>query len=132
MTSARTLPIEDVRPTQLYLSAKKLRRVLEWFDFDEPNHGSLPAFEHDGRWYLSDGHTRAFAAYLAGAETLRIERDREIREAYDFGLYLECVDWCRDADVESVADLRGRVLEPETYEAQWLERCRRARSRPED
>ena len=131
MTSARTLPIEDVRPTQLYLSAEKLRRVLEWFDFADPNHGTLPAFEHDRGWHLSDGHTRAFAAYLAGTETLRIVRDREVREADDFGLYLECVDWCRDADVESVADLRGRVLEPDTYEVRWLERCRHARSRRE-
>ena len=31
---SRELPISDVRPTQLYISRKKLAEVLEWFDVD--------------------------------------------------------------------------------------------------
>ena len=122
----RRLPIGDVRPTQLYLSSEKLAGVLEWFDFDEPNYGSLPAFEHEGTWYLSDGHTRAFAAALAGADALRIERDDGVREESDFEVYLACIDWCEDAGLETVRDLSGRVVGPETYEERWVDRCRRA------
>lgn len=122
---SRSLPLDDVRPTQLYLSSEKLAGVLEWFDFDDPNYGRLPAFEHDGEWYLSDGHTRAFAAVLAGEERLRIERDPAVREEYDFDVYLACIDWCAEAGVETVRDLRGRVVEPETFVAQWVERCQR-------
>jgi len=122
----RRIGIEDLRPSQLYLSAAKLASVLDEFDDEGPDYGPLPAFEHEGEWYLSDGHTRAFAAYLVGADRVRIERDHEVREVYDFDLYLTCIDWCREADVRTVSDLAGRVLDHETFEEQWIERCRRA------
>lgn len=124
----RRLPLSAVRPTQLYLSSAKLADVVEWFDFDDPDYDPLPAFEHDGEWYLADGHTRAFAAHLAGAETLRVERDETIREEYDFDVYLACIDWCAEASVETVRDLRGRVVEPESYETLWIERCERVKT----
>lgn len=119
----RRLPLGAVRPTQLYLSSEKLAAVVDWFDFDDPNYEPLPAFEHEGAWYLADGHTRAFAAALAGAETLRIERDAEVREKYDFEVYLACIDWCGEAGVETVLDLAGRVVGPETYRRLWVDRC---------
>jgi hypothetical protein len=118
-----TLPLDEVAPTQLYLSSEKLAGVLAWFDFDEPNYDPLPVFEHEGQWYFSDGHTRAFAAALAGAETLRVERDEQVREEYEFEVYLACLDWCADAGIETIHDLHGRVVDPETYEKRWVERC---------
>lgn len=121
---ARRLPIEDVHPTQLYLSSEKLAAVVDWFDFDAPRDDPLPAFEHEGEWYLSDGHTRAFAAWLAGADRIAVERDPEVREAYDFDVYLTCIEWCAEEGVETIPDLRGRVVEPATYEAVWVDRCR--------
>jgi len=128
---SRELPISDVRPTQLYISREKLAGVLEWFDVDTVEYEPLPAFEHDGSWYLSDGHTRAFAAYLAGEDTLWIRRDGEAREEYDFELYLQCIEWCEDTGVDSVADFRGRILEPETFRERWIERCNRAAGDPQ-
>lgn len=123
---SRHIAVEDLQPTQLYLSAAKLASVLEEFDGGGPPVGPLPAFEYQGEWYLSDGHTRAFAAYLGGAETIRIERDREVREVYDVDLYLTCIDWCREAGVRSIPDLTGRILDHETFEEKWIERCHRA------
>lgn len=120
---ARPLALEAVRPTQLYLSSTKLAAVLERFDFDEPGYGTLPAFEHDGEWYLSDGHHRAFVAWLAGVETVRVERDERLREEYDLDVYLACISWCEEAGIETVADLRGRIVGPEAYEKRWIERC---------
>lgn len=120
---SRRQPLAAVRPTQLYLSSEKLAAVCEWFDFEDPNDEPLPAFEHEGSWYLADGHTRAFATYLAGAETLRIYRDEDLREEYDFEVYEACIEWCADAGVETVADLRGRIVGPVTFEAVWIERC---------
>jgi hypothetical protein len=125
---SRSLPIDEVRPTQLYLSAEKLSAVLGSAD-GSLDPGVLPAFEYDGEWHFSDGHTRAFAASLGGVEELRIERDREVREAYDFDLYRECIEWCRRAGVQSVADFSGRVLPHEEFEEAWIERCRRRRER---
>jgi hypothetical protein len=118
----KRLPIEAAYPTQLSLSSEKLAGVFEWFDFDSPNDHSLPAFDYDGDWSLSDGHSRAFAAELAGAETLCIEEDDAVREEYDFEVYRQCIQWCADAGVESISDLSGRVVEPETYETRWIGR----------
>lgn len=120
-------PIEDIRPTQLYLSSEKLADVLAWFDVDEPNYGTLPAFEHEGEWYLSDGHTRAFVASLSGAQTLRLERDEELREIYDFDAYLRAISWCAEEGIETVRDLHGRVVEPDSYQELWIDRCQRAK-----
>lgn len=122
--------MDQLRPTQLYLSSEKLEAVVEWFDFDDPRYGALPAFTHDGDWYLADGHTRAFVAYLAGAETFRVERDDDVREEYDFEEYLTCIEWCSEAGVETIPDLCGRIVSPETYEERWLERCRHAADDP--
>lgn len=119
----RHIALSELGPTQLYLSSGKLSDVFEWFDFDDPNYGTLPAFEHGGKWYLSDGHSRAFVANLAGVEEIQIHRDENIREEYDFDVYLECIRWCEDAGVETVRDLAGRVVEPETFEAVWVARC---------
>ena len=119
---ARELPLADVHPSQLYLSSEKLADVLAWFDFDDPEYGPLPAFEQEGEWYLSDGHTRGFAAYLAGEEALSVERDPAVREKYDFDVYLACLSWCDEQGVESVADFRGRIVEPETFKEVWIDR----------
>ncbi|WP_255193145.1 histone acetyltransferase [Natronobeatus ordinarius] len=129
---ARRLPLSELRPTQLYLSSEKLAGMLEWFDVDDPNYEPLPVFEHDGAWYLSDGHTRAFATALAGAETIRVERDRTVLEEFDFDAYLTCIDWCAAAGVETVRDLHGRVVGPETYEREWVQRCQRFAERSDE
>ena len=120
-----TVPVTELRPSQLYLSAAKLRAVLEWFDVDEPTYGPLAAFRHDGEWYLADGHTRAFVAWLAGADRFPVERDRSVRTDHDFAVYRRCVEWCAEAGVRTVPDLRGRVVGPDAYERRWVERCRR-------
>lgn len=120
------IPLDSVRPTQLYLSTEKLAAVLEWFDPEKPSYDPLPAFEYEGQPYLADGHTRAFVAWLAGVETLRIDHDPSIRTEYDFDLYRTCIQWCADAGVQTVPDLAGRLLGPEQYETKWIERCQRA------
>ena len=50
---------------------------------------------------------------------------------YDFELYLQCIEWCEDTGVDSVADFRGRILEPETFRERWIERCNRAAGDPQ-
>lgn len=121
-----TVPIDEVRPSQLYLNSAKLTSVIDWFDFDEPDYWALPVLEHGGNPYLTDGHTRAFVAYLAGVEELRIVRDDTAFDRTDRLLYHECLEWCANAGVMTVSDLAGRVLGPATYEEMWINRCHRA------
>lgn len=125
---AFALPVDDVHPTQLLVSAAKLRSVLDWLDSDDPSYDPLPVLDFDGDWYLSDGHTRALALYLAGDPELRVERDPD-RDELDIALYRECVTWCAAEQVTAVPDLVGRVVSAETHEREWIERCERAAER---
>ncbi|WP_415382533.1 histone acetyltransferase [Halosimplex sp. TS25] len=124
-----TIPPSDLRPTQLYVNAAKLGTVLKRLDGPDHQFGPLPIYEFDGERYLTDGHTRAFAAYLTGTETVSVEYDENLAEEHDLALYRECIRWCEDAGVERVSDFTGRVLAPDEYERKWLDRCSRAAER---
>lgn len=120
-----TVPIDEPHPSQLYVDAARLRGVLEWFDFDAPEYEPIPVLDLDAELVLSDGHTRAVAAYLSGADTLEVVPDSD-RETLDLDLYRDCVTWCREASVTRVADLVGRVVSRETFLEDWVARCQAA------
>lgn len=67
-----TVPIGEVQPSQLLVSSAKLAAVVERFDFDDPDYGVLPVREIAGERVLTDGHTRAVRAALAGNDELRV------------------------------------------------------------
>ncbi len=61
------LALIDIQPSQLYLSAKKLARVLDWWrPLQLDTLSALPIKRLNGRVIFTDGHTRAFAAYRMG------------------------------------------------------------------
>lgn len=133
MADAFTLPIERAQPSQLLVSAGKLGVVLDSFDPDAPvaSVDPLPCFlpgdvpfAVEGDVLLADGHTRALATVLAGADELRVDRvpDAERRDL-SLDVYETCVGWCVDAGVTEPADLVGQVVSAETYEFEWVERC---------
>lgn len=120
---ARRVPIGRPQPSQLYLNGRKLALATEWFDFDEPAYDPVPVVGLTGELVLTDGHTRAALAWLAGADELLVENDPDA-DALDLPTYRTCVGWCRDAGVTAVGDLAGRVVNADTFEAEWVERCR--------
>ncbi|MFC4405570.1 hypothetical protein [Haloarchaeobius iranensis] len=117
------LPLDEPQPSQPYLNRGKLDGVLSWFDPDEPDYDPLPVIERDGEWALIDGHTRAFGTSLAGADELRVVHDTD---DHPRELYGRCVEWCRDVDITTVADLHSRLVSEGAYERLWLDRCQRA------
>ena len=121
MTEPFTLPLTATQPSQLYLNGSKFSLVTGWFDFDAPNYDPLPARKFDGRWTLTDGHTRAFVAHLSGAEELRVVRDTD---DVPVSKYERCVSWCRDEGITDISDLAGRVVTNATFETRWVDRCR--------
>ncbi|MFH5798735.1 histone acetyltransferase [Haladaptatus sp. CMAA 1911] len=121
MTEPFTLPQTAAQPSQLYLNGSKLSLVTRWFDFDAPNYDPLPVRKFDGRWTLTDGHTRAFVAHLSGAEELRVVRDTD---DIPVSKYERCVSWCRDEGITDISDLAGRVVTGATFETRWVDRCR--------
>jgi len=67
-----TVPVDDLQPSQLYVDSESMRELLAWFDADDPSYDPIPVLDLDGERVPSDGHTRAFVAYLSGAETLTV------------------------------------------------------------
>ncbi|WP_049902712.1 hypothetical protein [Halococcus agarilyticus] len=132
MTRTFRVPIETPQPTQLWLSGRKLHAASAWFDFDEPRYDPLPvlrgatAFPDRDEPVLIDGHTRAFLAHLAGADELLIRDVSD--EDHPLGLYADCVAWCERKEVTSVADFAGRVVNHETHQRRWVDRCHRVAS----
>jgi hypothetical protein len=117
-----TMRLDELQPSQLFISSEKLARVIR--GLDSQGLGSLeplPIKELDGRVILTDGHTRAFAAFLRGLVEVPVFWDED---ELDWEAYRICVAWCREAGVLTVVDLADRILGPEDYELLWRERCR--------
>ena len=72
------------------------------------------------RLVITDGHTRALAAWLMGNDRIiaRWESD-----PLDWEAYRICVHWCEESGIRSVPDLTGRVLNTERFRSLWLDRC---------
>ena len=62
---------------------------------------------------LTDGHTRALAALLAGRTEVRACWETG---GLDWEAYRICVRWCAQEGIRTVADLGGRVVSARDYE----------------
>ncbi len=114
--------LAELQPSQLFVSSEKLAQIIRGLDSDglgslEP----LPIKELDGRVILTDGHTRALAAFMRGFDEVPVYWDED---ELDWEAYRICVAWCQEAGVHTVLDLAGRILGPDDYELLWHERCR--------
>ncbi len=114
--------LDELQPSQLFVSAEKLSSVMKE-DTAVTVEGvqPVPVKKLQDRVVLTDGHTRALAAVLSGLAEIRVFWDEDDLdwEAYDI-----CVAWCREEGIRTVADLRDRVVSAEVYQEVWLERCR--------
>ena len=114
--------LDEIQPSQLFISSRKLSLVMG--KFDPPLPGSLepiPVKELDGCTIYTDGHTRALAAYLRGLEEVRVFSDED---ELDWEAYRICVDWCRAEGIFTIAGLKEKVIPPDEYEVLWHDRCR--------
>lgn len=114
--------LRHLQPSQLYISREKLTSVQSRFDFSNPmGITPIPVKELGGLQVMTDGHTRALAAYLAGLSTVPTFADLD---DLDWEAYQICVAWCHAEDIVSIADLVDRVVTSEDYERLWYDRCR--------
>jgi len=110
-----------IQPSQLYISKKKLAAVQEKINPKNINSiGIIPIKKLDDDIIFSDGHTRAFAAYLAGYRTILCEMETE---ELDWEMYKECVKWCKEERIFSIADFKTRIISHQDYEQLWYKRC---------
>ena len=81
------LTLKDLQPSQFYISERKLRGVNEWFrPEDLSNFEPIPVKMLDGIPVMTDGHTRAVAAVLAGLDKVPFVWDEdELQNALEEG-----------------------------------------------
>ena len=112
--------IADLHPTQLYLSEKKLQDIQMLYQSVELNNVAPISILALGDCLLvTDGHHRAYQALLAGRDTISAEFDRDGGDAL-YALYAQA---CEERKIDSVLDLKNRILPQDEYEAKWYNWC---------
>ena len=121
MTNCFLARLDEVQPTQLYISSEKLAEVLRCSDTPRPEAMEpLPLKQLGDGVILTDGHTRAFAAFLCGLSEVWAYWDED---DLDWDAYKICMGWCRAEGIRTVRDLVGRVVGAREYQEKWLDRC---------
>ena len=113
--------LKDLQPSQFYISQAKLSNIQAWFCKDDlSNFEPLPVKVLDGIPILTDGHTRAVSAILAGLESVPLVYDED---ELDWNLYRYCVEQCNQKGIHSPYDLVDRVISACEYEEKWIGWC---------
>lgn len=113
--------LKDLQPSQFYISQAKLSNIQAWFHKDDlSNFEPLPVKVLDGIPILTDGHTRAVSAILAGLESVPLVYDED---ELDWNLYRYCVEQCTQKGIHSPYDLVDRVISANEYEEKWIGWC---------
>ena len=116
--------------SQLYLSEEKIRKVKTWFcPEDQEKLEPLPVHDFgNGRYTLTDGHSRAYVALQYGISHIQVVYDRDEMVAGAIGkrLYERNIDWCRRFGLYTVAHLSNRIVNQEEYQRLWIRRCDRS------
>jgi len=121
MTKTFMMKLQDIQPSQLYISSAKLAQVTKRYDPSKPETlKPVPLEKIDNETIFVDGHTRALAAFLKGLEEIRVFwEDEEL----DWDEYRICVEWCKKEGIRTIGDLKNRVISPRQYNVLWLKRC---------
>lgn len=100
--SAFRAPILSLGISQLYLSASKVAAVEAWFDPQRMDRlRSLPVYDFgDGRYTLTDGHSRAYVAWKKGTREIPVYADDDplVTGALGQRLYRQDLLWCARCD----------------------------------
>jgi len=121
MTKAFLMKLNEMQPSQLYISSEKLSEVMKTFDTARPESiEPIPIKKLGNEIVLIDGHTRAFAAFQHGFSEVPVYwEDEEL----DWDAYDICVRWCKEEGIHTIVDLKNRVVPQKDYEILWYARC---------
>lgn len=115
------LKIKELQPSQLYISIKKLKNIQFWFNpNDLSNFEPIPIKLLDGKYVITDGHTRVVAAIIAGLDNVPLVWDTD---ELDWDMYRACVKACHDQNIYSPLDLVDRIISEEDYKEKWDNWC---------
>lgn len=120
MTDSFLMELSGIQPSQLYISSRKLKRVMEDFASKPGLMDPIPIKKLGDRVVYVDGHTRALAALLHRCPRVPVYWEEE---ALDWEAYEICVKWCQAEAICTIADLTNRVVPHPVYKKLWYERC---------
>lgn len=107
------LNIDEVSPSQLYLSEQKLEKLK---DFKPSESKALPVRKFGHKIALTDGHL----FYLSGVKKLPVYWECE---EYDWSIYDICLGWCDGENIHQISDFSERILTADDYQKLWHDRC---------
>ena len=115
------LKLKDLQPSQFYISEKKLADVKRWLNpNDLTSFEPIPVKILDGVPVMTDGHTRACAAIMAGLERVPLAWDED---ELSWDMYRKCVEECRARGVFSPIDLQNYIINENEYAEKWDKWC---------
>ncbi len=121
----RWIKLSKILPSELYLSSQRLKYVEE----NKVDIGPLPVKYIGDKLFFTDGHHRAFTLWKRGEHEVEVYEDKE---DMDWLEYLICVDWCEKEGLESIADLKDRIVEEGKFKELWIERCQKMHDRVDE
>jgi len=121
MIDINEINILDIQPSQFFLSEEKIRQISEWFVPDDlSNFEPVTIKLINGDIIFTDGHTRAFVAYIKGLTKIPLLWDED---ELDWEAYRICVNASKKRNIHCIADLKKRILSDTEYKKQWDNWC---------
>ena len=113
--------IDEIQPSQLYLNNHKIEEVKRKYKIINPEQiKAVPIKRLHDRIMFVDGHTRAYVLWTYGYKKIKVVwEDEEL----DWEAYQICVDWCKNAEITSISDLKTRIINDKSYQIKWIKRC---------
>ena len=121
--------LDEIQPSQLYISSDKLRSVMNDFPSEESSVERISIKKIKDDIVYVDGHTRAFAAFQCGFSKVPVYWEYE---ELDWEAYEIYVEWCKEEGIFTIADLRNRIIPHHKYEILWYERCAKMQNKLKD
>ena len=126
----KLFPLLELGLSQIYLNADKIDAIERWFDPADLSNME-PLTVHDfgnGRYTLTDGHSRAYVVYKNGLSFVPIVYDTDEIVANELGqkLYRMDIEWCERFHLANISDLNNRILSNEDYNQFWVARCNKS------
>jgi hypothetical protein len=120
MTKSFMMKLDEIQPNQLFINSEKLSLVMKPFDANPRSIEFIPVKKIGDQVAFVDGHTRAFASFLRGMSEVKVYWEED---ELDWDAYEVCVDWCKKEGINTIADLKERVIPSKEYQVLWLDRC---------
>ena len=123
----RKLKINDLQPSQFYISIFKIDSIKKWFNpNDLSNFEPIPIKQLDDEIVITDGHTRLVVALLSGLDSVPLVWDED---ELNWDMYRECVKECKKQGILSPCNLIERIVSKDEYDIKWNKWCDKMQAR---